>query len=874
MRIPRGVRYLRLRRGVREDVVDEIEQHLSITVEELVAAGMEPEAARREAERRFGELDRYVADCTHIAEAGRMSNGKREFWQGIRMDVQVAVRGLRASPVLAVVAVLTLGLGIGVTTGVFTLVSALLLRPLPYPDGERLVTVAERRVGLVEEGTSTSYPNYDDWKARASSFESLAIATGASLTMIVNGEAMRLSGAYVTAEMFDVFGVHPVIGRRLTPADNVEGAEWVALLSYGLWQDHYGGDRNIVGQRITLGTTPHTVIGVLPRGFKPPGELDADYWGNTFRSASDARTSRYLQVWGKLRPGRGIEGVRAEMAAIGEDLAREYPQENRDMMPHVEPLRDALYGDTRRPLLVLLAAAVVVLLIACANLSGLLVARAHARVREFAVRAALGASARRLVRQLLTESAVLSLAGGIAGVGLAIAIVAVVIPHLPEVVRTAGVQVDARVLVFACLATMGTVVLFGLMPALNGGRVQAAGVLRQDRRGTTGGGRGIRHALVVMQIALAVVLMFGSGLLVRSFERLLAIDPGIDARNVLVQQMQFPGRRYPAAQLADAVSALETQIASVPGVDAVTTMSIVPFGGSWDRTSTTTRPGDTTVPQIDADRYVTTPSFFATLGIRLLHGRVLNDRDRAGAPPVVVIDEQLARRFGFAPADAIGERIYISGDTVATEIVGVVQQVRHYGLDVLSEGQIILPIAQRPWRFLAIAVRTRDEPLEAAASVRAAIRAFDPELAVFNTAALDDLLDERSAMRRLLLGLFLSFGAIASALAMLGLYGVIAYGVTNRRRELGIRLALGALPRSIALLVLGEGARLTTLGVIAGALLALPCARLMQHLLFETEPFDAVAIVTVGALLAITALLASWLPARRAARVDPLESLR
>ncbi len=791
-------------------------------------------------------------------------------------DLRYAVRSLLKSPGFTLVAVVTLALGVGANTAVFSVVDALLLRALPYHDPSRIALLSERARTEPEREGSTSFLNYLDWRVQASSFEAMGIYQRWRPSLTGLGEPERIQGAIVTSGVLDVFHVAPVLGRPMLPADNEPGHPDVGLVSHGFWRRHLSGDPAAIGRAITLNGAPMEVIGVLPEGFRPPGELDADVWANNALDPRDTRGSRYLRVIARLKPGITIPGARSEMATISRRLADAYPATNAGMEAEVTPLRDALVGEARTPLLLLLAAAGLVLLIGCGNLSNLLIVRGIARRREFAVRTALGASRGRTVRQLLAEPVLLAGLGAAAGWLLAAWATPALVALGPEYLRSQPIGLDPRLIGFALTVALATVALAGIAPAIRASRVDLGTILKEEVRGA--GSRSAaswRGVVTAGQLALALALLCGVGLLVRSSMRLAQVDPGIRPDGVLTMSMNLPGAKYPGARPPLFFRTLLSEVRALPGARAAAVTSIVPFGGDWDRIAVDVegqlvRQG---TDKPEADRYIVSSGYHAAMGIALVQGRLLDDDDRYDGRLVCLVDEVFARRI--APGGtAIGMRLKLPGRDSMAAIVGVVRHVKHYGLDAVSGGQIYMSQDQYPWRYMNLVVRTAGDPLSSAAAVRAVVRRLDADQPVYGVSTMERLMGERTATRRFVTLLLGVFSAVAAALAMLGLYGVIAYTVSQRTREIGIRVALGAQARQIAAMVVGQGATLA----LAGVLLGLPCAfvltRALATMLFGVTATDPLTFALIPILLLAVALLASWLPARRAARVDPMVALR
>jgi putative ABC transport system permease protein len=868
---------------VASDVDDEIAFHLAMREAQLRAAGMTEDEARAEARRRFGDAARTASECRRAGETHVRVRASRELVSATMQDLGFAVRGLRRTPLFGAVAMLTLALGLGATTSVFSVVSAVLLRPLPYDGADRIVRLGEAPAapsGETRRIMSTSWPNADDWRRAARSFEAVGVFNGWEPALTGEGAPEVLRGALVTAGVFDVFRVAPAAGRPMLDADNLPGSEPIVLLSHGFWTRRFGGDASVVGRRLMLNGVPRTVVGVLPAAFHGPGVLGGDVWANNTFDASDTRTARYLQAVARLVPGVSLDAAQVELRAISARLAAEHPAENGGLRAVAVPLRESVSGDARLPLLVLLGASGLVLVLACANVANLLVARGLARGRELAIRVALGAGRMRVVRQLLAESMLLAFSGAALGAALAAAATRVMMRMAPEVVRSQPVTADARVLGFAVAAAALTGVLAGLLPAWRATRVHPRAVLADGGRGTaTGRALRARDALAVVQLALALALLANAALLAKSFARLERVDPGIRPEGVLVASINLPAAKYPAGREPAFHAALLERVRAISGVSSAAVTSTVPFNGNTDLVSVDVvgRPARLGADRMDADRFIVSADYFRTMGVTLRAGRLITEADGAGGRRVAIVDEIFARRLvrerGTPDESPIGLRIDY-GDTAT--VVGVVGTVKHDGLDVASGGQLYLSAAQKPWRWVSVVVRA-ERPEQTTAlvpSLRGAVRAVDPDQPIFGVTTVEDLMRERTASRRFVLALVTAFTGVALVLAVVGLYGVMAYGVAQRRRELGIRLALGAGPSRLRWTVLRGGLALAGCGVAAGLAVAVAVSRSISGLLFEVRATDPAVLASVAIALVAVAALASYAPARRAAATSPQELLR
>ena len=791
----------------------------------------------------------------------------------LRQDLSYAVRRLRQAPGFTLVAVATLALGIGATTAIFSVVNAVLLRPLPFPEPDRLVRVAQTWKG---RPVVYSPPNFLDVEAQSTAFSGLAAVDGGGVTLTGQGTATRLEGAGVSASFFDVLRVRPLHGRGFVAGENEPGRNKVAVLGYPLWRDRFGADPGVVGRTVSLNRQPHVVVGVAPPGFRYPE--DAEIWtpmeyDQRFRT--DSRGAWYLTVVGRLREGATVDGAREEVSTIAARLAQVYAADNEGVGGTVTPLLDATVGESRQALLVLLGAVGLVLLVACVNVANLLLARIAARETELAVRAALGAGRGRLVRQLLTESLLLALLGGLAGLGLAILIVDGLVALQPQgLPRLPEVSVNRAVAGFAAALSLVTTVLFGAVPALQTSRRATAQALRQGGRGILTDGRGrLRGGLVVGQIALAMVLLAGSSLLLRSFARLRSVDPGFRTENALAFRVSLPDSAYSEdAQLISFHDELQRRLEAVPGVRSVGAVAGLPLSGGRFNISFTVdgRPEVPPAQQPSMEVRMATPSYFRTLGIPVRRGRGFTDADGPEAPQVVVLSESAVRRF-FPDEDPIGKTIRLGlgrgrGRKAGGEVVGVVGDVKELGLAADSPPEVYLPYAQFPIQSMEVVLRTEVEPRSLAAVAERVVHGLDPELPVARVATLDEVLARSVSEPRFYALLLGSFAAIALFLAALGLFGVMSYTVAQRTRELAVRIALGARRETLLRMVLREALLLGAVGAAIGLVGALLLSHVLASMLFSLSPRDPATLGAVGVLLLATAILASYVPARRATR--------
>lgn len=792
-------------------------------------------------------------------------------------DLRYALRSLGKSPGLTLVAVLSLALGIGANTAIFSVLNALLLRPLPYPEPHRIMQVTERlRTG---QPTGADGGLFCDWEEQTTQFEALAAIHPVSKNLVAAGEPVRVDGAEVSAPFLRVLGVNPALGRDFDPTEDAPGGNrHVMILTHELWQQRFSGDPGIIDRAIAVDGELFTVIGVLP----PRSILNPNF---TFLTPATIRADAYKQVpnfnyvcgvLGRLKPGATREQAEAELLAARPGVVNRYPSFRQEWTIAVQPLQEAIFGNTRPFVLTLLAAVGAVLLIACANVGNLLVARAATRQGEMAVRVALGASTGRLVRQLMTESMLLALGGGILGLLLGAWAIRplVVFTELDASAPGLDVTIDWRVVVFTFAATALTGLLFGLLPAWGAARPNLNDVLKDAVRGATAGGRRrMQSVLIVAETAFTVVLLVCAGLLLRSFLRASASETGFDRTHTVVFNYTQPGAKAPTIDHRVRFARdVQQRIRDIPGVTHVGVASSTPMNGRigfGEFVSREDRPA--TRNDLNAGFDSADGDFFAALGVPVLRGRIFTEADNTGeARRVIIINEALARLL-FPDEDALGRLLHFKD--AAWEIVGVVGNVRQFQLDVDPRPHVYVPFRHFPWSS-SVVVRSEVAPLSLAAELRRAVQAVDPAQPIANLATLEQAAQASLQNRRIMLSLVSLFAAIALSLAAIGLYGVMAYTVAQRTRELGIRIALGAGMQRVISLVLRDGLRLVGLGLVIGALASFGAARLIASQLYGTSGADPLVIGIVTGVLLITATLACWVPAQRAMRVDPIEALR
>jgi putative ABC transport system permease protein len=804
-----------------------------------------------------------------VTQAQHRRGGRMDtLWQ----DVKFSARTLASHRGMTIAAVLTLALGIGANTAVFSVVNAVLLRPLPYAAPERLTMVWEGR------GAPVSPANFLDWRSLSQAFEGMAALDFANFNLTGAGEPERLRGARVSAEMFRLLGVQPLVGRWFRADEDHDGAARVVMLGHGLWQRRFGGQRSIVGGAIALNGEAWTVVGIMPPGFDFPSQLAGealDLWVPIAFPPAEAseRGLRRLGVLARLKSAVSLDDARTDMQAVGRRLAQQYPRDVQGGEIAVVPLRAQLVRGIEQPMWVLLGAVGFVLLISCANVANLLLTRAVAREREMAVRVAIGAGPWRLIRQLLVECVLLSLVGGALALVVALWGTEGLARLLPDrLPRVGTIDVDVTVLLFTLSVSLATGVLFGLVPSTEALKRRTSDALRQSGRGDVGGRGRLRNGLVVGEVALALTLLTGAGLLAGSFYRLSHVDPGFDARNVLTADLALSDARYPEeAQRSAFIERTLENLVRLPGVESVGVAFFLPLGGGnayFDMTL------EGSTQAVAAYWRVVSSGYFETMRIPLLRGRDFTPRD-LGVSGVAIVSESMARQF-WPGQDPIGRRLKVGlpdADEPWLEIVGVVGDVLHRGLATERTPELYVPYAQSPSRAVTLVVRTA-AGFPVAGALRKEIAAADPLLPVADVSLMEEVVARSVAPQRFRALLLLAFAAMAALLAWVGVYGVMACRVAQRAHEIGIRVALGAGARDIFRSVIGEGMKLTAGGLAAGLACATVLMRLLRHQLFGVEPTDPWTLAAVAFLLAVAALLACCLPARRAMRADPLVALR
>jgi putative ABC transport system permease protein len=875
------LRVLFRRQKVEAELDEELRAHFERQVEKHVQSGLPPQAAKRRARLEFGGFDQVKEECRDARGVGQ--------FEMVLQDARYGLRQLRRHPGFTVVAVLTLALGIGANTAIFSVVDAVLLRPLPFADPNQLVTVLEANPKQGIAAAAFAYPTFTELRKEASVFSEVAGTNAHDLTLTGAGEPTIVHTIVVTPEIFSLLGAKPLAGRTFFPQDGLRGAAPVVMLSENLWRGHFGADPSVVGKTIDLDMRPFTVAGIMPADFRYPVRSESeDIWipavqDPLFGPFMPSPEARFLVVVARLRPGVSIAKARAAMDTMSVRLARLYPRENSGFEIHLKPLQEVITGASKPALLILLGAVGLVMLIACANIANLLLARATTRAREMALRRAMGAGRARIIRQLLTESALLGVLGCVAGVLLAFwgvhSLKSLLPPGLP---RAETIRVDGSVLLFALVLSAAASFIFGLAPALSAAPSGFRASLEEGARsGESGGRRRLRGVLVAGEIALAVVLLAGAGLLIRSFAAVMSVDPGFNPRHVVAAEISLPQYQYSTlAQWTGFYNQAMARLHAQPGL--ADSAFVVPLPITQNSVTLRFEMPGLPPPAAGVVRSAlyaaVSPNYFRVMEIPLLRGRLFRPEDQPSTPPVILISQAFARRY-FPHQDPIGRRIkfqFLRIPVVEREIVGVVGDVREVALSQDPGPMMYAPFAQAPLWGGDVVVRSSLTTQAVADSIRRVVHGIDKNLPVTDIARLPQAMDSQASVaqprfRTLLLTLF---GALALALAAVGIFGVTSYSVSRRTHEIGIRMALGATPANVLRLVLAEWAILVLAGLAAGVPSALALTRFLSGFLYGVKPADPLTFITVPLILAAVALLACCVPARRATQVDPMIALR
>jgi putative ABC transport system permease protein len=880
MRLKQWIRVLRARVGalfgreqVTSEIHDELRHHLNLAIEDNLTKGMTPADARADAMRRMGNV-------MALQDQGYDVRGGGVFEATVR-DARFALRLMGRQPGFTTVALLTIALGIGATATIFGVAHAVLLKPLPYPDPDRLANVwmTNARIDLREDWHSL--PNIEDYRAANSTFEAIAVYNNTNTNLTGAGDAQRLTGARASANLFTVLGVSAASGRVFTDDEDQPGSDAVVVLSHGLWQRVFGGDPAVVGREVEFSGRKREVVGVMPEGFAFP-QPTTEFWvpNAPNEQLRNSRNSLWLMAIGRLKPGVTVDRAQADLELVAKDIVGRFPDQE-GYGVYVVGYHDQLVGRTRPAIIALLGAVGFLLLIACVNVANLLLSRAAVREREIALRTAIGAGRWRLIRQLLTESTVLAVVGGLLGVAVAwVGLRTLISVAPPELPRLGDIGLNWTVVGFSFAASLVTGLIFGLMPALQISRAGMGHALKEGGRGVSSGvGRLVRRTLVVVQVALALVLLTGAGLMVQSFLRMQRVDLGFDPDRVLTMQVTVSGQAYqqPAAAV-ELFGRLAERVRALPGVEAASLVSGLFLSTTPNSTNFNIegRAEFTPAESVEVPVDSAAPGYFETMRVPLLKGREFAAGDTADSTPVVIINETMARRF-WPNEDPIGRRMVYgrpSPDNPWMTIVGIVGDTRRVGYEAPIRPETYLPLTQSPSRSMMLVLRAVQDPSALIGPVRAVVRSLDPAQPIHNVATTEELVRDLTAERRLNTLLFALFAVVAAVLAAAGIYGVIAYSVEQRTRELGVRLALGARPREVFTLILREGLTMAVIGIVGGVIAAMGATQVMRTLLYDTSATDpwTYAVMALGAL--VIALCACLIPAGRAMRVDPLVALR
>ncbi len=871
------------------EIVEELAQHLEDVYQRSLRGGATEAEAKSAALQELAtdellqkEMRRSQTPYKESPVAGGSNNSN--LIADLLHDLRYAARLQRKNLGFTIVAVIALALGIGANTAIFSVVNTILLRPLPYKDPERLVMVWEdaSRHGYPRDTPAAA--NFVDWRDQSQVFEGMAAIADESFNLTGSGDPERLEGRRVSASMFPLLGVEPQIGRVFTATEDQPGAHRVVLLSYAFWQRRFGGDPGIVGRALTLNGESYVIVGVMPARFQFPSTDDQAWVPIAFTQQEAAnRGQHYLQVLARLKPGVSLAQAQSEMSTIAARLQQQYPQQNADLGAVVQPLHEHLVGDIKPALLVLLGAVGLVLLIACANVANLLLARAAVRQKEIAVRVALGARRWRLIRQFLTESVLLSSLGGLVGLAIAYGGLVLLKAFIPENISQArDISIDLKVLGFTFFVSVATGLIFGLAPAVQAARFNQIDTLKEGGRdaATGGGGKRLREFLVVAEVAISLVLLIGAGLLINSFLRLRNVDPGFRSDNLLTMRIVLPQPKYEEMERRSAFyTDLINRVQSLAGIRSAAVTTNLPLYRQGNSISIGIEGQPDPPPgqeRIVVTRMVS-PGYFDTMSIPLLRGRQLSEQDTETTPNVVVISETMARRF-WPGEEAVGKRIAtgrIRSPEDWIQVVGVVKDVRQFELNAEPKPQMYLPYTQAGF-FDArdLVVKTDVDPSSLAAAVRNAVWEIDKDQPVSNIRTMEEILADSIARQRFSMLLLAIFAAVALVLAGVGIYGVMSYSVAQRTHEIGIRMALGAQTGAVLKLAVGYGMKLVIAGLVIGLIAAFALTRVMSTLLFGVTATDPTTFTLISLLLIAVAALASYIPARHATRVNPIIALR
>ena len=860
------------------EIIEELSQHLEDRYQEFISQNHDPEEATRLALEEINESE--LRKKLQTVER-REESYKSHLLTDLARDLRFGLRTLRKQRLFTVISVLTLSLGIGATTAVFSVVNGVLLRPLPYPEPDRLVWIWDVQAqGSIAPSSILDFVTFRD---QNKSFEHIAAFVGGSGFIDAGNGAQDVPIGLVTPELFPVMRAQPILGRTFTNDETQPGRFRVAVLSHALWRSTFGSDPNVVGRTIQLGGFPYTIIGVMSKDLSFPDR--PALWRPLPIDPKEVKPNpHYLYMVGRLRPGVALDQAQADLSTIETRLAQQYPDQIPGHNVKLQLLRNVIIGDIGSTLMILLGAVGLVLLIACANVANLMLSKVGVRQREVAVRSALGASRTRIIRQLLVESTLLALTGGLVGLGVAFAGVRWLVSLGPDSIpRLREISIDPRIMIFAMLVSLITGLLFGIAPALQISRADLTDALKEGGRTTGGIQRArLRRILIVTEVALSLVLITGAGLLIRSFAKINQVEPGFNISRVMtIGTALFPNKYPEEEKVAGFYSEAIEKVSKTPGVISAAAIAGLPLSGQNTSDSFTIegRPAIRKEDEPWAEYGVVTPKYFETMGIPLLAGRDISSSDTKKSPNVVVINELLASRI-FGNQSPLGQRMHLQNqERDPMIIVGVVGNIRHYGLEERVAPEVYVPFLQDPLgsnyqRSMTIVARTEGNPAAVASSLREALLSIDRSLPIYAVKPMDEYLNDTLTSRRFNLTLLGIFGLVALLLAAVGIYGVISYGVSQRVQEIGIRMALGARTRDVLWLVVRQGMGLAILGIGLGLAGAFAMTRLMKTLLFEVSPTDPVTFALTASLLTLVALLACLIPARRATKVNPLVALR
>jgi putative ABC transport system permease protein len=871
-------------------IIDELNQHLEDHYRELLSAGSSIEEARKGALAELSETDVLALRLKTVlpqspVEPLVLGTSRREslitdLWQDLRFGVRMLVK----SPGVTLIAILTLTLGIGANTAIFSLIDAVLLRPLPFQDAERLVMVWEDAPKIGYTSIPLAPADYVDIKAQNKSFEDVATFTLEPYNVTGGGEPERIVAQQITANLFPLLGTQPMLGRNFLPEEDRPGGGKAVILSYGFWRRRFGGDSNVVGKDLLLDDQRYTVIGVMPQGFQLLSKETSLWTPKAFTSKELAnRDESYLTLIARLKPGISVGQARSDIGALVERISQDSHRRNIGLTSSVIPLRQQVAGEIRLPLIVLLVAVGFVLLIACANIANLLLSRGAARYKEIAVRTALGAHWGRIVRQLLTESILLAVIGGAAGLACALASFTFLRQIIPDSLSLGtGLKLNLTVLVFTMLVSVVTGAVFGLAPALQGTRVDLNEALKQNsgRSGSNTGHNRLRAALVVAEVALALVLLVGAGLLIKTFIHLRGLEMGFRPDNLLTLRTELSRQKYSGLpKRAAFYQEVLSRVRVIPGVVSAGYVTAVPMVQKWGSSSFSVE-GKEAVSGQDALSRQVSPGYMETVGMTLRRGRYFDEHDGTQSERVAVINETMARRF-WGEKEPMGSRFKIGGADSSRpwmRVVGVVADIKEMGLEVSPKATMFFPYTQMAESFWntprEMAIRVAGNEMSVSSAVRQAIWSVDGDQPVSNIRSMNEILGEEVAQRRVIMMLLGTFAAIALLMAAIGIYGVLSYAVSQRTQEIGVRMALGAQPRDMLRLIVSRGLALVGLGVVVGLVASFALTRLMKGLLVGVSPTDPLTFGVIALLLIGVAMVACYVPARRATRIDPLIALR